>query len=88
MDYTKVFLPDYLKGVAQQSKFDHIFETVGLSDPSLYTRSNSYLSPKGFFISVGPQPKNFSFSEIYHVVKTTSAMVAPAFIGAPKASFK
>ena len=88
MDYTKVDLPKYLTEKYSASKFDYIVEAVGLSDPSLYTHSDAYLSPKGAFISVGPQPKGMSASELWNIAKTSFAMVRPKIVGGNKAPFK
>ncbi|KAF8911157.1 hypothetical protein CPB84DRAFT_1842406 [Gymnopilus junonius] len=88
VDYTKVDLPKYLAEKFSASKLDYIFETVGLSNPSLYTRSDSYLSPKGAYISVGPQPKDLCPSEIWNITKTSVSMVRPKILGGNKAPFK
>ncbi|KDR81832.1 hypothetical protein GALMADRAFT_152645 [Galerina marginata CBS 339.88] len=87
VDYTKVSLPQYLAENNSTTKFDYIFEAVGINDPSLYTCSDSYLSPTGAFLSVGPQPKDMSLSEIYSFVKSVSAMFTPKLIGGAKARF-
>ncbi|KAF9566242.1 NAD(P)-binding protein [Agrocybe pediades] len=87
VDYTKVSLPEYLREKGRTAKFDYILEAVGLSDPSLYTESDAYLSPMGAFMSVGPQPKGISLSEFWNIGKTLFAMFRPRILGGNKAQF-
>ena len=56
-------------------------------DPSLYTQSNSYLSPGGIYLSVGPQPKGLSVSELCNLGKTVGSMFWPSVLGGVKAPF-
>jgi len=87
VDYTKESLPQYLTANGVDKKFDYILEAVGIVDPSIYVRSDSYLSPMGAYLSVGPQPKNLSASELFNLVKTIKAMITPRFLGGNKARF-
>ena len=86
MDYTSNNLPTYLTESAQDKKFHYIIDTVG-NDPSLYTRSDKYLSPMGAYISVGPEMKVISLSEIGNIGKTLLYMCLPRVLGGVKASF-
>ncbi|KAF8968381.1 hypothetical protein BDZ97DRAFT_1916217 [Flammula alnicola] len=87
VDYTKVSLPHYLVKNNSNAKFDYVLEAVGLSDPSLYTFSDAYLSPNGAFMTVGPQPKNMSSSELLNISKSMVAMFRPKILGGNKARF-
>ena len=88
MDYTKVDLAKHLSKAYSTSKFDYIVEAVGISDPSLYTWSDLYLSPQGMFVSVEPQPKGLYPSELWNITKTSLAIFWPKFLGGNKAAFK
>ncbi|KAF9533497.1 hypothetical protein CPB83DRAFT_873547 [Crepidotus variabilis] len=89
VDYTTVSLPEFLWQRAEEGrKFDYIFEMAGVTDPSMYTQSDSYLSPMGFYATVGPQPKGLYLSEIWNLMKTTLFWHLPRVLGGPKAPFK
>ncbi|CAA7265386.1 unnamed protein product [Cyclocybe aegerita] len=87
VDYTKVSVLEYLESFTRTSnpKFDYILEAVGISVPTMYTASDSYLSPQGAFLSVGVQPKDTSLPELLNVAKCFVAMFRPIFLGGNKA---
>ncbi|TFY82743.1 hypothetical protein EWM64_g1270 [Hericium alpestre] len=60
IDYTKQDVASYLKKNPPSPKFHAIFDAYGLSDPSLYSKSEDYLAPGGLFTCVGPQPHGFT----------------------------
>ncbi|TFY78567.1 hypothetical protein EWM64_g5447 [Hericium alpestre] len=79
IDYTKQDVPTYLQKNPPAPKFHAIFDAYGLADPSLYTKSESYLAPGGIFASVGPQPHGFSGA--FHVGKLLWCSFMPALLG-------
>ncbi|KAI0375056.1 NAD-P-binding protein [Pilatotrama ljubarskyi] len=54
-DYTKGPLHEQLIAADPTPKYHIFFETVGLADQELFTKSPAYLAPNGVFVSVGPQ---------------------------------
>jgi len=86
VNYTKVSVTDYLTEHGKEKKYDFILEAVGLADPYLYSQSNSYLSPNGAYLTVGPQPRQFS--EIWKIGKTIALSFWPAFLGGVKAHIR
>lgn len=64
-------------------KFDIIFDAVALVDPALYKHSNTYMKPKGVFISTGPWP-NLKWGGSTGVSKLLSLgreILRPSFLG-------
>ncbi|KAF9036600.1 hypothetical protein BJ165DRAFT_1532722 [Panaeolus papilionaceus] len=81
IDYTKQPLVPYLVKNPPSTKYNVIYDAVGLLDPSLFTSSAAYLAPNGIFISSGPLPKSASLSEIWNLIRTAGAMVVPSWLG-------
>ncbi|KAJ2917243.1 hypothetical protein MD484_g3207, partial [Candolleomyces efflorescens] len=89
IDYTKVGpLHQYLINNPPSTKYNVIFETVGIFDPSLYTYSKKYLAPNGVFVSVGPQPQGFSLATVSQTLRLGGAVIFPSFLTGIKPSFK
>ncbi|KAJ7281769.1 hypothetical protein C8J57DRAFT_1298502 [Mycena rebaudengoi] len=57
IDYTTAPLVEQLLAKPPSPKFHAIFDCVGLTDPSLYLRSRSYLAPGGVYVNAGTMPK-------------------------------
>ncbi|KAG6845017.1 hypothetical protein H0H87_001538 [Tephrocybe sp. NHM501043] len=81
IDYTTRPIHETLLADPPSPKFNIIFESVGLSDPSLYTHSPTYLAPNGVFVSNGPFPKDTSVPELWNAVKTIVAVCTPRWLG-------
>lgn len=81
VDYTKAPLHIHLAANPPSTKYDVVFDAVGLADPSLYTHSPAYLAPGGIFISSGPLPKDMSASELWKVARTIKAITTPTWLG-------
>ncbi|KDR81831.1 hypothetical protein GALMADRAFT_276498 [Galerina marginata CBS 339.88] len=81
IDYTKQPLAQYLSNNPPTTKYQVVYDTVGLIDPSLYTYSAKYLAPNGLFISTGALPKSLALSEIWLAFKTLGAVTIPAWLG-------
>ncbi|KAJ2925233.1 hypothetical protein H1R20_g11882, partial [Candolleomyces eurysporus] len=89
IDYTKVGpLHEYFSKNPPSTKYNVIFEAVGIFDPSLYTYSKRYLAPNGVFISVGPQPHNFSLTTVSQILRLSGAVIFPSFLTGIKGKFK
>lgn len=81
IDYTKMPLYSYLLQNPPSTKYQVIYDAVGVIEPSLFTYSENYLAPNGIFVSSGPMPKKISLTEAWNLVKTLFAMFTPAFLG-------
>ncbi|KAF8968383.1 hypothetical protein BDZ97DRAFT_432692 [Flammula alnicola] len=81
IDYTKQPLVQYLTQNPPSTKYQVIYDAVGLIDPSLFTHSAKYLAPNGIFISTGPTPKNFGLSELGKLFRTFGAVMIPSWLG-------
>ncbi|PPQ72092.1 hypothetical protein CVT24_008379 [Panaeolus cyanescens] len=81
IDYTKEPLVPYLVKNPPPTKYNIIYDAVGLLDPSLFTSSSHYLAPNGIFISTGPLPKSATLSEIWNLFRTAGAMTIPSWLG-------
>ncbi|KAI0655133.1 NAD-P-binding protein [Cubamyces menziesii] len=54
-DYTKAPLHEQLAAACPEAKYDVFLEAVGFIEPTLFVKSAAYLTPRGTFVSVGPQ---------------------------------
>ncbi|RXW21116.1 hypothetical protein EST38_g4734 [Candolleomyces aberdarensis] len=89
IDYTKVGpLHEYFSKNSPSTKFNVIFDAVGMFDPSLYTYSKRYLAPNGVFISAGPQPHGFNLATVSQFLRLGGAMIFPSFLTGIKGKFK
>ncbi|KAJ2925209.1 hypothetical protein H1R20_g11890, partial [Candolleomyces eurysporus] len=91
IDYTKVGPLHTFLGHTQPpaTKYNVVFEAVGLFDPSLYSHSSKYLAPNGLYISVGPQPWNqgFHLNLVPQGLRLIGALGLPSFVTGIKSKF-
>lgn len=86
-DYTTGPLHARLASNPPSSKYHVFFETVGLLDLSLYTHSESYLTPGGTFVSVGAvESKAYEVSYIGKLLWTV--FLHPRWLGGTKRTYK
>lgn len=81
IDYTKMPLYSHLLQNPPSTKYNVIYDAVGVIEPSLFTYSEKYLAANGIFVSSGPMPKKISFSEAWNLMKTLFAIFTPTFLG-------
>jgi len=87
IDYTQVDLPVYLSQNPPSTKYNIVFDAVGLLDPSLYTRSEAYLAPNGIFVSSAPVPQKGWGAELWNVFRTIGAIITPRLLGGTKRKY-
>jgi len=88
IDYTKVDLTKYLVNKAPSPKFNIFFDAVGLINPAMYTSCGAYLAPDGIFVTTGPLPRKGSISEVWQLLQTFTAMMAPRWLGGPRQAYR
>lgn len=88
IDYTAGPLHETLTKNPPSPKFHAILDAVGLSDPSLYTRSRAYLAPGGIYLSTSPSP-SFSLSGVAELCALVfHAYLRPRWLGGVSQAYK
>ncbi|KAJ7634143.1 NAD(P)-binding protein [Mycena polygramma] len=80
IDYTAAPLVEQLLAKPPSPKFHALFDAVGLTDPSLYLNSASYIAPGGMYLSAGTLPG--TFKELRGMVRlVVEGKLRPTWLG-------
>ncbi|KAJ7115815.1 NAD(P)-binding protein [Mycena epipterygia] len=79
IDYTQAPLTEQLISNLPSPKFHAILDGVGLTDPTLYINSASYLAPDGTYLTVGTVP--MTRKEIADVLRLVGELFRPTWLG-------
>ena len=83
-DYTKAPLHEQLAAACPEAKYDVFLEVVGFIEPTLFVKSAAYLTPRGTFVSVGPQ--STSLGE--YIRFAWNVFLRPSFLGGTKRKWR
>ncbi|KAJ6493701.1 hypothetical protein C8R47DRAFT_1119437 [Mycena vitilis] len=80
IDYKAAPLVEQLLSKPPSPKFHAVFDAVGLTDPSLYLHSASYVAPGGMYLSAGTLPG--TFKELRGMVRlVVEGKLRPTWLG-------
>ncbi|KAF8968382.1 hypothetical protein BDZ97DRAFT_432557 [Flammula alnicola] len=81
IDYTNEPLVQYLTRNPPRTKYQLIFDAVGVVDTALFKQSAAYLASDGVFVTTGPLPKSPALSELWKMFKNLGAVSIPWWMG-------
>ncbi|KAH7882516.1 NAD(P)-binding protein [Phlebopus sp. FC_14] len=94
IDYQKQPLPAFLLSNPPDPRFSMIFDAVGLTDTSLYSKCEAYLAPPigrrgGVYVSTGITPKGQGWGSVVRDIgRLVHVAGRPAFLGGVRRGWK